>query len=358
LKLIDRLLLGSFLKTLLQALLGAITLFTLLDLFDHLGSFLDNEAPLALVGRYYLFKIPWIVDTTLPIAMLMATLFTVGTLARYNELTALFAAGRSLLQVTRPLLALAFVVMGFSLLWSEYVLPPANRQVQHIWEVEVHHHPDRVRPTSDVPLQGADGRLYYARRYNPDRQAISGFRAIARRDDRITERYDAKRALWRDGNWVLYDVIHRRFDPDGGVTTARQDSLVSGLRGISPEDFARDRVKPDAMNIRQLRRHIAMLERGGNDATRYRVDLQFKFAFPFVHLIVVMLGILLASGPRKTTIASGFGWTVLISFGYYLAINFGRALGHTQVLPPVVAAWIGNAGYLLAAVVLYLRLGR
>ena len=36
---------------------------------------------------------PVIVDIVLPIAMLMATLFSVGQMARYLELTALFAAG-------------------------------------------------------------------------------------------------------------------------------------------------------------------------------------------------------------------------------------------------------------------------
>jgi lipopolysaccharide export system permease protein len=88
------------------------------------------------------------------------------------------------------------------------------------------------------------------------------------------------------------------------------------------------------------------------------VDLQFKLAFPFVHIIVVMLGIMLASGPRKTTVASGFGWTILISFGYYLAINFGRALGHNSVLPPMAAAWAGNVVFSVCAVVLYFRIRR
>lgn len=356
-KIVDRLILTGFLRALLQALLGAIVLFTLLDLFDHLGSFLDNDASALVIGRYYLAKIPWIVDTTLPIASLMATLFTVGGMARYNELLALFAAGRSLLQVTRPLLLAAVCLAGVSLLWSEYVLPEGNRRVEHIWEVEVHHRPDRVRPTTDVPLQGADGRLYYARRYDPAHRTITGFRALRRDGERIAERYDAQRAVWRDGTWVLHDVILRRFDGDR-VAVSRRDSLVSGLHGITPADFARDRVKPEAMNVRQLLRHIALLERSGADATRYRVDLQFKFAFPWVHLIVVMLGILLASGPRKTTVAGGFGWTVLISFGYYLAINFGRAMGHTGVLPPFVAAWIGNALYLAVAAALYVRVGR
>jgi lipopolysaccharide export system permease protein len=87
------------------------------------------------------------------------------------------------------------------------------------------------------------------------------------------------------------------------------------------------------------------VRRSGGDTTLGEVDIQFMLAFPAVHLIVVFMGILLASRPRKATIASGFGWTILVSFGYYICMNFGRALGHAGALPPVAAAWSGNAIY-------------
>ena len=70
------------------------------------------------------------------------------------------------------------------------------------------------------------------------------------------------------------------------------------------------------------------------------------------------LGLILASGPRKTTVASGFGWTLLVSFGYYLFMNFGRSLGHAGTLSPLVAAWTGNAVYLAIFLVLYARARR
>ena len=70
------------------------------------------------------------------------------------------------------------------------------------------------------------------------------------------------------------------------------------------------------------------------------------------------MGIILASGPRKTTIASGFGYTILVSFIYYLFMNFGRALGHNGTLSPIPAAWAGNTVYAIAFAVMYLRARR
>ncbi|MCB1151820.1 LptF/LptG family permease, partial [bacterium] len=151
-KLTDRLILRQFLRILGFTLLGALILFSLIHLFDHINGFMDNGASLALIGRYYLNKAPETIDIVLPIGMLMASLFTVGSMARYNELAALFASGRSLLQVTRPLIVAAVLTALFSLAWSEWVLPRANANVERIWEVEVHGNPDRLKPTNNIAV--------------------------------------------------------------------------------------------------------------------------------------------------------------------------------------------------------------
>lgn len=348
---------ASFLRILLFTLLGALVLFTLIDLFDHMDSFMDNNATAGMMARYYLHKAPWIIDTVLPIGMLMATLFSVGMMARYNELTALFAAGRSLMQVTRPLMLIAVATSLFSLAWTEYVLPGANAEMEHIWEVEVHGRPDRLRPTNDVALTGTDGWLYYARTYVPDRARIKEFRAHRLDGAQVIERYDAEFADWQDGQWVLRKGTRRWFGAKGD-SISRFDLLHSGLSGITPDTFADERITPESMNARQLYRYARMIRASGGDATAYDVDFHFKLAFPAVHVIVVFLGILLASGPRKTTVASGFGWTILISFGYYLSMNFGRALGHSGALPPLIAAWAGNIAYTVLALTLYARIRR
>lgn len=355
--LVHRTILGTFVRILAYTLVGAIILFTLVDLLENIGSFLDNQATPSMVGRYYLYKLVWIIDIVLPIAMLMATLFTVGTMARYNELTALFAAGRSLLQITRPLMLTAAVMTLFSLAWREYVLPQANLGRTRVWEVEIHKHPERARPTSNIALTAGDGRLYYARTYNPSSGAVTGLRVVTTRNAQVTERLDAARAEWNGRHWLLYNGSRRTFAEDQETVYPFEEVVVTDL-AITPESFDHERIRPEDMNISQLNRHIKLVRQSGGDATASAVDIQFLLAFPMVHLIVVFMGILLASGPRKTTIASGFGLTILISFGYYLCMNFGRALGHSGALPPLAAGWSGNVLYAAIGWVLYWRARR
>ncbi len=355
--LVHRHVLAGFLRSLLLALAGGIVLFTLVDLFEHLNNFMDNQATLSMVGRYYLYKMAWIIDTVLPISLLMATLFTVGGMARYNELTALFAAGFSLMQATRPLLGLAVLAALFSLAWHEYVLPPANVARERVWEVEVHKRPETIRPTNDVSVTGPGGRFWYARRYEPEARRLSGLRIVQTRGSEVVERIDADQALWQQDHWVLLEGTRRRF-ADERETVERFERLVVPGLGVTPEAFEQDRVDPQEMNLRQLAAYVARIRAAGGDPTEAAVDIQFLIAFPLINVIVVFMGVVLASGPRKTTIASGFGLTVLISFGYYMAMSLGRELGQSGALPPVAAAWSGNLAYAIIGWGLWLRARR
>ncbi len=355
--LVSRSINGTFCRYFLITVVGAIILFNLVDLFDHLGSFLDNKATKSMVARFYLYKTVWVIDIVLPIAMLMATLFTVGSLARYNELTALFASGRSLLQVTQWLMLLALLATAFSLAWREFVLPNANLARVRVWETEIHKRPEKIRPTSNIVLTGEDGRVYYARTYNPNSQTVIGLRVVRLDDSQVTERIDAARAEWAQGRWVLRDGARRLFQGDQEQVFPFQEYTTADL-ALTPERLYRDRIAPEDMNIRQLLGHIDLVRKSGGDVTSPSVDIQFMLAFPWVNLIVVFLGILLASGPRKTTIATGFGWTVLITFAYYFMMNFGRALGHSGSLPPVAAGWSGNALFAVIGWALFVRARR
>ncbi len=350
-------LLVTFLRYLLYCMLGALVLFTMVDLLENMGSFVDNAASSSEVLRYYLYKSAWIVDIVLPISMLMATLFSVGQMARYLELTALFAAGWSLMRVTRPLVVLAAVTSLLSLAWREFVLPKANIARDRVWEVEIHKRADLIRPTQNLALTGPDGRLYYARRYDPGTRLLTGLKILTRQDARVTERIDAARAEWDGEHWTLVDGTRRVFDGDAERLSTFTRLTATDLT-IKPQAFERDRIAQEDMNIRQLWEYSGLVRQTGGDPRSAEVDLQFNLAFPLVNLIVVLMGIVLASGPRKTTVASGFGLTMAVSFGYYLFMNFGRALGHAGAVPPVAAAWAGNLFYGLAFCGLFLRARR
>jgi len=287
----------------------------------------------------------------------MATLFTIGTMARYLELTALFSSGWSLLGVTRPLIVTAVIASVFSLAWREYVLPDANINRNRVWEIEIHKNPDRMRPTTDIRITGPAGRFYYARKFDPNNNTITGLKIYTPRGSQIVESIDAERAEWDGEHWTLINGKRRVFRDEFEDITPFERLKARDLE-VDPKSFFHDRIRREDMNIRQLQDLVRVTELSGGDPTRALVDIQFNLAFPLINLLVVLIGIVLASGPRKTTVASGFGLTLLISFGFYLFMSFGRSLGHEGTVSPLVAAWTGDVVFFALFLVLFLRARR
>ncbi|NIQ17867.1 MAG: LptF/LptG family permease, partial [Candidatus Aenigmarchaeota archaeon] len=75
-------------------------------LFYQLHKWIDLGTPFLVCVEYLFWRTPeWLVQT-FPVAVLLATLFSLGGLARYNELTAMKASGISLSRILSPLLVL------------------------------------------------------------------------------------------------------------------------------------------------------------------------------------------------------------------------------------------------------------
>ena len=96
------------------AVLAFISLFVIVDLFDHLDNFLDDNANVISVAKYYMYHLPSIIDLCLPVGMLLASLFTIGALSKNNEYSAILSAGVSLARMTRTILLLGLIIWALS----------------------------------------------------------------------------------------------------------------------------------------------------------------------------------------------------------------------------------------------------
>ena len=96
-KLIDRYLLQNFLRSTLIFFATFCGLFTVIDAFGNLEEFINegqrSEGLLQVLAKYYSVRSLVIFDRTSGVVMLVAAMFTLTSLERHNELTALMAAG-------------------------------------------------------------------------------------------------------------------------------------------------------------------------------------------------------------------------------------------------------------------------
>lgn len=96
------------------------------------GALVGKGLPWTVIAEVFGLSIPFIVAITLPMAVLMAVLYTFTHLAADNEVTAMRASGISVFQVVKPVFLVGLVVAVLSFLFSDQVLPRSNSQLRNL----------------------------------------------------------------------------------------------------------------------------------------------------------------------------------------------------------------------------------
>jgi lipopolysaccharide export system permease protein len=352
----DRYVLGDFWRNLAIGLLAFTVIYVTVDVTEQINTYIDHHARFADIVLFYAFKIPWIVTLIMPVAVLLAAVFSLGRLSKQNELTAFISSGTSLVRVAAPIVVSALLISLFVTVFGEFVVPDANRASQRIKRVKIEEmkEEDTTRYRSNVHYQGEHERTYYAETYDVMLKALVNVVLYEYRAGNLDRRIDAKKAFWDGAEWVFVDGAVREFTKDGEKIATFAKLAMKELPE-RPEDFSKEEIAPEEMNFRQLGAYIDKLARSGGDIDKYRVDLYFKFSFPFTSLIFALIGAALSSAKRKPSMATGFGLTLLISFTYYGVLRIGQGLGHSGVIDPLFGAWMGNIVFVVIGGMLLYR---
>ncbi|HEV2671106.1 MAG TPA: LptF/LptG family permease [Gemmatimonadales bacterium] len=94
------------------------------------GNFVGKGLPWSIVFEVFALSIPFIVAMTLPMAVLVAVLYTFSHLAADNEITALKASGISVGRLLQPVVGGATLVALVAFLWNDQILPRSNHALR------------------------------------------------------------------------------------------------------------------------------------------------------------------------------------------------------------------------------------
>jgi len=111
--------------------LGAMTSLMLLNqIARRFGSLVGKGLTWGVIAEVFALSLPFILAMTIPMAVLLAVLYTMSHLAADNEVTALRASGISVPQIVRPLLAWGVLMSALTFLFVDQVLPDTNARLR------------------------------------------------------------------------------------------------------------------------------------------------------------------------------------------------------------------------------------
>lgn len=113
---------GPFIITFIIALFVLVMQFLWLHIDDLIGKGLD----LMVVAELIFYSCANLVPMALPIAVLLSSIMTFGSLGEHYELVAFKSSGVSLLRIMGSLFAFVIMLAVFAFFFSNYILPKAN----------------------------------------------------------------------------------------------------------------------------------------------------------------------------------------------------------------------------------------
>ena len=356
----DLYLLGTFFYWVVLMLASFMMLFDAFTLFDLLGDIAKNHIPFSVVVSYFLHLLPMMVYQLLPLAALVATLITLGLLAKNNELTAFKASGVSLFRLALPLILAGTLLSAGMFLLDDSFLPYANQRQDALHD-RIKGRPAQTyfQPTHQW-IFGEHDKIFNYQLFDPDNNLFGGLNVfeLDPATFQVRRRIYAERTYWAPSlnSWVLESGWVRDFSASS--VTSYKPFRVDSFPELSepPSYFKREVFQYDQMNWWQLRNYIRSLQTAGFETARLSVEWHKKFAFPLITAIIVFLAIPFALLVGTRGAVGGIALAVGVGIAYWSIAALFEALGAVGQLPPCLAAWAPDAIFAFAGLYFFLKM--
>ena len=338
----------------LIALTGLCALFLFITFVDDLGSVGRGNYSLWEAVKYHALITPRLAFALLPVAAVIGSLMGLGQLATRSELTVMRAAGISGGRLVGAVMKAAFILILVAIVIGEVVAPFAERYAQQL----------RTKALGEVDSSQALGFwIREGKSFVNIRQVVSqhelGRVFVYQFDDEghLVDATQAASATFDEQSWRLHETERTRFAA-GTASTATSPSVAWGAT-FAPDLVDTFSMRPEAMAIAELLRHIEYLRRNELTTASFELALWTKILYPVATAVMVFLAVPMVLGRLGSV---SVGQRVLI--GAMLGVTFHivhQTFGHAGLvygLNAVVCAVLPTLVFFLLAVVLMWRVDR
>lgn len=361
LKQIDRLVIKEIIGPWLFGVAMFSSLLMAATYLNRIAEYVVRGVSPTLILKVSLLLMPAILSKTFAMAVLLAALLAFGRLSSDSEVTAMKAAGASLMRIVRPVMLFSTIVAIVTFIFNDQVAPPAEAEAIALGKsIES----SKLGKTGDpVSLPITDGGKLQAQV--------------------VAESLDLVRGTLEEPTIIVYDSVgkptfymhchemeYKRLDNGadkwhmlggGTITPANGDNVIKVDEmwpanipeiGASPQDFMTlTNNDLDAYSMAETKRQIERGQRDGSLTTAKIHNLEFgywnKISVALAAFIFGTLGAVLGIRTQRTSAASGFALAVGIIFGYFTLVNFMNVWALNGILP----AWAASFAPILIGLV-------
>jgi lipopolysaccharide export system permease protein len=302
---------------------------------DKVLGYAGNGA--AELWRYVTLRAPQIIAFVLPFSVLLGTLITLFTLNQNSEVISMKGGGLSAHQVLAPLFVASFGVAAFSFAFNDRIVSNATFTLDRWEKAEFGPLPKDPQAAMNVWVRDGPNLIHV--------DIVHG-KGAATRLENVT--------VFNRGTGALDSIVRspeaRTIGSEWQLTSAKRFDVALGTEsdlgtirvgsGIRPDQFTLANVDADEKSFFGLWQAIGDLRAAGRPTSALEAGLWHKIAKPLSALLMPLLGAVAGFGLARSSrlflravIGMGLG------FAYFVADNFGLAMGNLGAYPPLLAAW-------------------
>jgi lipopolysaccharide export system permease protein len=363
-RLLDRYLLRELLVPLGFCLCGFLLLWVALDLTTNLHDFQDKKLFPSDILEYYLVITPEVLVLVLPMALLLALLYTLTNHARHHEITAIRAAGISLWRLSLPYFAVGILASLALFAINEFWVPDSAQRAEriHYRRIATPGSPADRSKVHDLGFTNErDRRRWLISVYNPATARMFNPIVLWSLPDGSGMQLQAQRADRVRGIWTFYQASEFKLPAhtnDPPVPLLQTNVLPMPLFSETPAQISseikisrmmslteREAKSPD-LALSEIFNYLRLHPQPSrSDASWLYTKLQGRLALPWTCVIVVLIALPFGAASGRRNVFVGVASSIVICFGFFVLQRVGMALGATGSVTPWLAAWLPNLAF-------------
>jgi len=297
---------------------------------------------------------------TIPIALLVSILIAMGTFSADNEITALKAAGVSLLQIYYPVAIASLLTFICTIVIGYYLVPQSNFATKKLlFELATQNASIGIK--EKVFNSDFKDLLVYADKIPANGEYMEG---VIISDKRSTEEQNtiiAKKAFLVADTKRM--IVKLRLE-NGSIHTVSPDlknyrkvdfriyDLILDL-STTLATYSEEYKSSTEMTLTEL---LERMKKPGLDGSAIRelaIEVHKKFSIPLSCIFFGLLALPLGITSHRAVKSRGFAVGIIIVAAYYLLRIGGEALAETGKLSPAVGVWTPNVIFAIIGVLLF-----
>ncbi|MEA3560580.1 MAG: LptF/LptG family permease [Candidatus Omnitrophota bacterium] len=296
------------------------------------------------VGRLFLYLLPYLLNYTIPMAVLTGTLLAFGRLCSDNEITALKAIGFNLSGIFVPAITLGLILSLFSVMLNDQIIPRAHFATRKLL-AEI----GTKKPTACLEegtfIKTFKGYIIFIHKITGNK--LKNIRIYQPQKGRPTRTITAESGEFipmSEKNIVALKLINGSSDetnlknPDN-LYKLNFKTYYLTLDLASQLEKKDIQKKPKDMTIHELLDEIKKLSRSRINTAPLVKEIHKKISLSFASFVFILIGIPLALLAGRGEKSIGFGLSLGVIVVYYLLLMTAEALAMKTNFNPALCMW-------------------